>query len=70
MYIETRANNQGEIVSVGFERTDIIQTTKITFFYNRFSVLTIDSLRSMGGFRNLLAHNIWSTRYNIPKNDR
>ena len=73
MYIETSSNNHGhERVFVSWERTDIIQITNITFYYNRFSILTNDSLKSMGRFRiQLLSEdNTWSTRYNIPKNDR
>ena len=72
MYIETSSSNHGNNVFVSFERIDIIQITNITFYYNRFSILTNDSLKSMGRFRIqlLLEDNIWSTRYNIPKNDR
>ena len=73
MYIETSSNNHGhERVFVSWERTDIIQINNITFYYNRFSILTNDSLKSMGRFRIqlLLEDNTWSTRYNIPKNDR
>ena len=73
MYIETSSNNSGsDDVFVSWERTDIIQITNITFYYNRFSILTSDSLKSMGRFRIqlLLDDNTWSTRYNIPKNDR
>ena len=57
---------------VSFERTDIVQVSNITFYYNRLSNLTIDSKKSMGGLRIqlLLEDNTWSTRYNIPKNDR
>ena len=37
MYIETSSNNHGhEKVFVSWERTDIIQITNITFYYNRF----------------------------------
>ena len=52
--------------------TDIIQITNITFYYNRYSILTNDSMKSMGRFRLqlLLSDNTRSTRYNIPKNDR
>ena len=55
-----------------FERTDNIQITNITFYYDRCSILTNDSLKSMGRFRFqlLLEDNTWSTRYNITKNDR
>ena len=73
MYIETSSNNHGhERVFVIWERTDIIQISNITLYYNRFSILTNDFKKSMGGFRMelLLEDNTWSTRYNIPKNDR
>ena len=73
MYIETSSNNHGdERVFVSWERTDIIQISNITFYYNRFSILTNNSKKSMGRFRVrlLLEDNTWSTRYNIPKNDR
>ena len=73
MYIETSSINHGhERVFVSFERTDIIQISKIIFYYNRFSILNNESKKSMGRFRIqlLLEDNTWSTRYNIPKNDR
>ena len=73
LYIETSSNNHGHArVFVSWERTDIIQISNITFYYNRFSILTNDSLKSMGRFRIqlLLEDNTWSTRYNIPKNDQ
>ena len=72
MYIETSFNNHGNNVFVSFERTDIIQISNITFYYNRFSILTNNSLKSMGrlGFQLFLKDNTWSTRYNIPKNDQ
>ena len=73
MYIETSSNNHGhERVFVSWERTDIIQISNITFYYNRFSILTNNSKKSMGCFRIqlLLEDNTWSTRYTIPKNDR
>ena len=38
MYIETSSNNHGNNVFVSFERTDIIQISNITFYYNRFSI--------------------------------
>ena len=70
MYIETSSNNNGNNVFVSFERTDIIQISNITFYYNRFSILTNDSLKSMGRFRIqlLLENNAWSTIYTIEKN--
>ena len=41
MYIETSSGNHGHNrVFVSWERTDIIQITNITFYYNRFSILT------------------------------
>ena len=54
------------------ERTDIVQINNITFYYNRFSILTDDSLILMGRFRIqlLLEDNTCSTQCNIPKNDR
>ena len=72
MYIETSGGNYGNNVFCSFERTDIIQITNITFYYNRFSISTNNSLQAMGRFRIqlLLEDNTWSTRYNIPKNDR
>ena len=72
MYIETKSNNHGNNVSFSFERTDIIQFSKITLYYNRFSISTNDLLKAMGRFRNqpLLEDNTWNTRYNIPKNGR
>ena len=71
MFIETSSNNHGNKVYLSFERTDIIQITNISFYYNTRSILTKASLRTMGHFRiqSLLEDNTWSTRYNIPKND-
>ena len=45
MYIETSSNNHGNNVFVSFDRTDIIQISNITFYYNRFSILTKKSLQ-------------------------
>ena len=63
MFIETSSNNYGSNdVFVSWERTDIIQITNITFYYNRFS--TSDSnLRSMGRFRIqlFLEDNTWDS---------
>ena len=73
MYIETSSNNHGhERVFVSWQRTDIIQISNNTFYYNRFPILKIESKKSMVRFRIqfLLEDNTWSTRYNIPKNDR
>ena len=70
MYIETSSNNHGLNVFVSWERTDIIQISKITFYYIRFSILTNDNLKNMGRFRIqlLLDDNTWSTEYTIDKN--
>ena len=73
MYFEVSWKNHGhERVFVSFERTDINQIKNITFCYNRFSILTDDSKKSMGRFRIqlILEDNTWSTRFEIPKNDR
>ena len=72
MHIETSSIIHGNTVFISFERTDIIQIKNITSYYNRFSILSNDSLKSMGRFRipMLLADNSWSTRYNKPKNGR
>ena len=70
MYIETSSNDNRENVFVSWERTDIIQITNINFYYNTFSILTNDSLKSMGRFRFqfLLDDNTWNTQYSIAKN--
>ena len=73
IYIETSSNNHShEEAFVIWEITDNIQNTNTTFYYNRFLILTNDSLKSMGKLRIqlLLKDNTWSTRYNIPKKDR
>ena len=69
MYIETSGGNSGsDNIFVSWERTDIIQITNITFYYNRFSIS--NESRNMGRFRIqlLLDDNIWSTQYTIEKN--
>ena len=70
MYIETSSNNKGNNVFVSWERTDIIQISNITFYYNRFSILTDDSLKPIGRFRIqlLLEDDTWSTQNTIAKN--
>ena len=51
MYIETSSNNHGKNIFLSFERTDTIQISNKTFYYNRFSILINKSLKSMGCFR-------------------
>ena len=71
MYIETSSSNHGHNrVFVSWERTDIIQITNITFYYNRFSILTNNNLKAIGRFRIqlLLEDNTWSTQCTIAKN--
>ena len=72
LYIETSSGGHGNDVFVSWERTDIIQITNITFYYNRFSNLTNNSLKAMGRFRIqlLLEDNTWSTQYTIAKNSQ
>ena len=57
---------------MSWERTDIIQISKKTFYYNRFSILTDDSLKAMGRFtiQLLLEDDTWSTQYTIAKNSQ
>ena len=43
LYMEISSNDHGNNVFVSFERTDIIQITNITFYYNRFSISTNDN---------------------------
>ena len=72
IYIETSSNNKGNNVFVSFQRTDSIQITTITFYYNRFPILTNDSLKSMSRFRIqlLLEDNTRNTQYTIPKDNQ
>ena len=72
MYTETSSSNHGPNVVVKWERTDIIQLAKTTFYLSRFSILTGDNLKNMGRFRIqlLLDENTWSTQYTIPKNSQ
>ena len=70
MYIVRSSNNRGNNVFVSFERTDTIQISNITIYYNRFSILTHDNLKSMGRIRIqlFLEDNTCSTQYTIAKN--
>ena len=69
MHIETSSTNHGKNVFVTFAGSDIIQISNITFYNNRFSILTDGSLKSMGRFRIplLLEDSTWSTQYIVPK---
>ena len=69
LYIETSSNNHGQGVYCSFERTDIIQISRISLYYNRNSAQ--NNHKAMGTLRIqlLLSDNTWSTRYNIPKNE-
>ena len=70
MYIETSQNSSGsEKIFVSFERTDNIQITNITFYYNRFSILNNNSLKLMSCFGNqlLLKDYTWNTKFIISK---
>ena len=76
MYIETSGNNNiqnnnGSNVFVTFQRTDIIQITNISFYYNRFSS-SDDSFKGMGRFRIqlLLEDDTWTTQYTIKENSQ
>ena len=70
MCIETSSNNHRSNVFVSWERTDIVQLTNITFYYNRFLTLTDDNLKNMGRFRIqlLLEDGSWMTHYTIANN--
>ena len=70
MYVETTGGNKGSGVFASFERSDIIQISNITFYYNRFSI-SDNNFRSMGRFRIqlLLDDDIWETQYTIAKNE-
>ena len=69
MYIETSSNNNGFYTYVKLIRTDIIQISNISFYYNRFSSYDLD-LRAMGRFSidNLLDDNTWKNKYFIEEN--
>ena len=73
MYIEMTHNNHGHNrIFVSWERTDIIQNSNITLYYNRFSNLTDNSKKSAGRFRIqiILKDNSWNTQDTTAKNDR
>ena len=49
MYIDTSSIIHGNVF-VSFERTDNILVSNITFYYDKSSILTNDSLKSMSRF--------------------
>ena len=69
MYIEGIDNKYGQKVSFSFERTHIIQFSKITFSLIPFCV---GNKKLLGRFiiQLFLSDKSWSPRHNIPKNDR
>ena len=71
MYLETSSNNHGNNTFVTFERTDIIQISNISFYYNRFSI-SDENLRAMGRFKVLLLleNNAWTTQFVNNENDQ
>ena len=71
-YIESSGSNHGDNTYVICERTDIIQITNITFYYNRFSILTDDNLKAMGRLRIQIkmSDNTWNTLYTMEKNSQ
>ena len=45
MYLETSSNNHGDGAFISWEKSDIIEITNITLYYNRFSISTNDLLK-------------------------
>ena len=70
MYIETSANNHNSangIVFISFERTDIIHTSNITFYHNRYLISAADK-RNMGKIEiQLLRNSVWQTENTMDK---
>ena len=71
MYLESSGVNNGEGTYAILTRTDIIQITNISFYYNRFSI-SDGNLRAMPRFRIqiLLENGSWDNKYTIEKNSR
>ena len=65
MYIETSSNIYGNNVFVSFERTDNIQISNISFYYNGFSITTDDNFKNTGRFRIQLLLKIIHGVFNI-----
>ena len=71
MYLESSGNNNGDNTYVILSRTDIIQITNISFYYNRFSI-SDENLRGMPRFRIqiLLENDNWENKFTIDKNSQ
>ena len=71
MYLETSGVNHGEGTYAILTRTDIIQVTNISFYYNRYSISDAN-LRAMPRFRIqiLLENGSWDNKYTIGKNSQ
>ena len=71
MYLETSGVHNGDGTYAILTRTDIIQITNISFYYNRFSISDED-LRAMPRFRIqiLSQNNEWENKYTIEKNSQ
>ena len=69
MFIESSGVNNGFGTYAILTRTDIIQITNISFYYNRFSI-SDENLRAMPRFRIqiLLEDGSWDNKYTIEKN--
>ena len=70
MYIESSGNNNSEAY-VKLIRTDIIQITNISFYYNRYSS-SDENLRAMGrlSISILLDDDTWTNKYVIQDNSQ
>ena len=68
MYLESSGSNNGDNTYVILNRTDIIQITNISFYYNRFSI-SDKNLRAMPRFRiEILLENVnWENKFTIEK---
>ena len=71
MYLESSGVNNGASTFLILTRTDIIQITNISFYYNRFSI-SDENLKAMPRFRIqiLLENDIWENKYTIEKNSQ
>ena len=70
MYIETSANNHNSTndnVFISFERTDIIHTSNITFYYNIFATSIADKKNTGKLEIQLLRNGVWDTEYTVDK---